>query len=173
MARPWSILTQRTASGTCPPPQVTGHGAKARISHLKGGKARAPWGATPQGETPSSLGDPGCCPLHSLPPRSPSRARGGPAHPPPASGLARHVAQLFLGRRPEARVHAHETQLHQACRGEEGAPCAERTAQRGPACASLRLWHALAREAHVALSLCHRDKGLNLSEPQVLPYTST
>lgn len=49
MARLWSILTQRTASGTCPPPQVTGHGAKARVSHLKGGKARAPWGGHTSG----------------------------------------------------------------------------------------------------------------------------
>lgn len=49
MARLWSILTQRTASSTCPPPQVTGHGAKARVSHLKGGKATAPWGGHTSG----------------------------------------------------------------------------------------------------------------------------
>lgn len=169
--RPWSILTQRTASGTRPPPQVTGHEAKARVSHLKGRKARALWGATPQGETPSSLRDPGCCPLHSPPPRSPGWAQGGPADLPSVLGLACHVAQLFLDRRPEARVHAHETQLHQACRGEEGAPCPKRMARRGPARVSLR--RALAGEAHMALSLCHLDKGLNLSEPQDFSHTGT
>lgn len=62
MERPWSNLTQRTASGTCPPPQVTEHGARARVSHLQEGKASAPKKATPQDKTPSSLGDPGCCP---------------------------------------------------------------------------------------------------------------
>lgn len=89
MERPWSSLTQRTASGTRPPPQVTGHGATARVSHLPEGKAGALEEATPQGKTPSSLGvTQAAAPRHSLP-RTPAHQAG--------HGAARHTSRRVSG----------------------------------------------------------------------------
>lgn len=112
---------------------------------------------------PGVRGGAGCCPAHRPPPHSPSRARGSLADLPPAPRLALRVTQLLLDSCPQGGVHAHEAQLHLACRKEEG-PRAQEEAQPGPQ------EPALGR-ARAEGSLCHLpavtlDKRPSLSEPQ-------
>lgn len=73
-------------------------------------------------------GGPRLLPPCSLPPNSPSWTQGSLADLPPILRLACQVTELFLDRCPEGRVHTHETQLHQACRKEEGTPSLKRRA---------------------------------------------
>lgn len=134
--RPALGVRQGDGASTVPPhtahsqrqlPTTTGHRAcpKAQVSHLQE--------ATAQGKR-----GPGCCPAHSLLPRSPGRAWGSLADLAPAPRLARQVTQLFLDSCPPGGVHAHETQLRLACREEAGTRAQEEGSARttGPGSAT-------------------------------------
>lgn len=159
---PWSSLTHRIASGTHPRPQVTGHGAEARVSHLEQeGQALSLCRRWHPGRHASLPQGPGLLPPptpqpppHSLYPHSPSRARGSPTGFPPTRRLASQVTELFLDRGPQDRVHAHETQLPQACGEEAETPSPKRRVRQ-----ELRVSRSLESSRRSNSCLCHLPAG--------------